>query len=92
MKIEIKVPDDEELEELKVSSWPIWKKEISEFEWNYSEPEVCYILEGEAIVETDEGGFTIKEGDLVRFEKGLSCVWKIKKPIRKHYTFGDIKI
>lgn len=92
MKIKIKVPDDEELEELKVSSWPVWEKEVSEFEWYYSETEICYILEGEVIVKTEEGEFHIKKGDLVRFEKGLNCVWKINKPIRKHYIFEDIKI
>ena len=34
------------------------------------------------------------KGDLVQFEKGLKCIWKVKKPIRKYYSFdiefGDI--
>jgi len=27
-------------------------------------------------------------GDLVVFPKGLSCVWQVKKPVRKYYVFG----
>ena len=34
------------------------------------------------------------KGDLVQFEKGLKCIWKVKKPVRKYYNFdiefGDI--
>ena len=69
--------------------WGIWEKEVSEFEWYYDESETCYILEGEAEV-TDQKGDSIhfKTGDMVTFEQGLNCVWKIKKPIRKRYLFG----
>ena len=35
-----------------------------------------------------------KKGELVQFEKGLKCVWNVKRPIRKHFSFdlnfGDI--
>ena len=27
-------------------------------------------------------------GDLVTFPEGLDCVWKISKPVKKHYKFG----
>lgn len=69
--------------------WGIWEKEISEFDWFYEEEETCYILEGEAEV-TDQNGESIcfKTGDMVTFEQGLTCIWKIIKPIRKRYRFG----
>ncbi|ACJ76166.1 enzyme of the cupin superfamily protein [Thermosipho africanus H17ap60334] len=88
MEIKITTPSREELEKLGVFSWPIWTKEVSEFDWYYDETEVCYILEGEIEVETKDGKvYKIKPGDLVEFPKGLSCRWKVKKAVRKHYNF-----
>lgn len=76
------------LDILAVDSWPIWEKEISTFPWTYDQPEMCYILEGEAVV-TPDGGDPVKigEGDFVNFAAGLSCTWEIKSPVRKHYLF-----
>ncbi len=88
---EIKVehtPSEDLLENLGVSSWPIWTKEVSEFPWQYDAQETCYLLEGDVIV-TPEGGdpVEIKKGDLVTFPKGMSCTWKIRKDVKKHYKF-----
>jgi uncharacterized cupin superfamily protein len=82
-------PDATLLEQLGVKSWPIWEKEVSEFPWRYDEAETCYLLEGEVTV-TPDGGKPVKfgKGDLVTFPKGMSCTWKITKPVRKHYRFG----
>ena len=76
------------LDAMGVESWPIWTKEVSTFDWTYDQTEVCYILEGEVVV-TPQGGtpVTIQEGDLVSFPAGMSCVWEVKSPIRKHYIF-----
>ncbi len=88
MSIKIEKPDEKRLAELKVHSWPIWTKEVSRFDWYYSETEVCYFLEGRVIVELPNGGkIEIGKGDLVTFPKGLSCVWDIKEPVKKHYNF-----
>lgn len=70
-----------------IQSWPIWEKEISRFDWLYEGDEECLIIEGEVIVETEKGSFSIKKGDFVTFKNGLKCVWNIKKPIRKYYNF-----
>lgn len=70
-----------------IKSWPVWTKEISEFDWDYDSNEECLILEGEVDVTTPEGIYTVKAGDFVTFKQGLKCVWKVKKPIRKHYNF-----
>lgn len=90
MKVKIERPDEEKLKELRVSEWPIWSKEVSRFDWYYGETEMCYFIEGEVVVELPNGEkIEIKAGDLVTFPKGLSCIWDIKKPVRKHYTFLD---
>lgn len=76
------------LNDLGVTSWPIWSKEASEFPWSYSEQETCYILEGEVTVTPDDGEpVEIKAGDLVTFPRGMSCTWNIKQDLRKHYRF-----
>ncbi len=85
MEIKVEQPAKEKLKELGVESWPIWEKEASEFDWHYDSKEICYILAGEVEVETDEGTVEFGEGDLVTFPEGLSCQWKVKKDVKKHY-------
>ena len=89
-----KLPSEEELNKLNVNSWGTWTKETSVFDWSYDETETCYILEGEVEVTDSDTGekLEFKKGDLVQFPKGLECVWNVKKPVRKHYNFGDLNI
>lgn len=87
--ISVEKPTEEKLLKLNVRSWPIWEKEVSEFAWEYDEPETCYILEGDVIVTPDNGApVSFGKGDLVVFSAGLRCRWKISKAVRKHYRFG----
>lgn len=87
-EVKITKPTQQQLKELKVDTWPIWECEISKFDWYYDEDETCYILEGKVIVETEDGKkYEIQKGDLVTFPKGLKCVWDVKEPIRKRYSF-----
>ena len=62
---------EDEIAKRKIESWPIWEKEVSKFDWYYDSDEKCYILDGEVVVKTDEGDYTIKAGDFVTFKKGL---------------------
>jgi uncharacterized cupin superfamily protein len=84
-------PSAKTLDEQGVMTWPIWEKEVSEFPWHYDEEETCYLLEGDVTV-TPEGGQPVRfgKGDLVTFPKGMSCTWKVHKPVRKHYKFGVV--
>ena len=82
-------PGEDRLNELGVSGWPIWTKEASQFPWSYDSPETCYFLEGDVVVTPDGGDpVAMGKGDLVTFPRGMSCTWKIRKDVRKHYTFG----
>jgi uncharacterized cupin superfamily protein len=82
-------PSQEQLAHLGIWNWPIWTQEVSEFPWTYDVTETCYLLEGEVTV-TPDGGLPVKvaKGDLVTFPAGMSCIWKIHHPVRKHYQFG----
>ena len=71
------------------NNWGTWSKEISTFPWQYDDKETCLILEGEATVEDSLGHtITFEKGDMVEFEEGMECTWKITKNIRKKYKFG----
>lgn len=88
-EVKIEKPTQEKLKKEDVSSWPIWEKEVSRFDWYYDEPETCYFLEGEVEVIAEDGKkYTIKKGDWVEFPEGLKCIWNVKKPVRKHYRMG----
>ncbi|MFW6410312.1 MAG: cupin domain-containing protein [Halanaerobiales bacterium] len=89
MKIQVERDvSKEKLNELGVFSWPIWEKEASEFDWYYDSQEICYLLQGEVEVKTDEGQVEFGAGDLVTFPAGLNCVWNIKEDVKKHYKLG----
>lgn len=82
-------PKQQRLDNLDVTSWPVWEKEVSEFPWHYEEQEICLLLEGEVEV-TPDGGEPVKfgKGDLVTFPAGMDCYWRITKAVRKYYRFG----
>lgn len=86
-KVIIEKLSNEEIAKRGINHWPIWEKEVSTFDWYYDSEEECQILEGEVEVETPDGKYTIKAGDFVTFKIGLKCIWKVRKPIRKHYNF-----
>ena len=88
MKIEVRKSIEKDLEKKGVLSWPVWEKEISRFDWYYDSIEECYLLEGKVVVETEDGDkVEFGKGDFVTFPKGLSCIWDIKEPVKKHYNF-----
>lgn len=88
MKIEIRKPVDDELENSDILNWPVWQCEESVFDWTYNDKETCYLLEGEVSVKTDSETVSFAAGDIVVFPAGLSCVWEVKKAVKKHYKFG----
>jgi len=83
--ITVKKPTEAEKNEM--FSKPIWECDISEFNWHYDNEEVCLIIEGEVTVSYEGGSVSFGVGDYVVFPKDLSCVWKVSKPVKKHYIF-----
>lgn len=80
-------PTEKEIKD--AESWNTWSKEVSEFQWFYDDTETCLVLEGAALVQDTHGNTVeFKKGDMVRFEKGLSCTWKITDDLRKKYKFS----
>jgi len=86
MEIQVRKPTDREIAAMKTK--PVWTCEVSEFYWNYDDMETCLLIEGDVTVNYGSKSVSFAAGDLVVFPKGLSCVWQVKKPVRKYYTFN----
>ena len=63
MKIEIKPMTMEQAEKDGITSWPIWTCGVSEFDWEYSDRESCFLLEGQVKVKTDWETVNFGPGD-----------------------------
>ena len=67
-----------------IKSWPIWECEPSKFQWNYDDKEICLIVEGQAIISSQNDNiYFIKAGDLVEFPAELDWGWEINTSIKK---------
>lgn len=80
--------DDAEIDRRGVRSWPIWEKGVSRFDWTYDTGEQCFFLAGRVTVTVGGCETRIGAGDFVTFPPGLSCVWQVHEPVKKHYRFG----
>jgi uncharacterized protein len=87
MKITIQNLTDTEINQMGVTNWPVWQKEISSFDWYYDEQEQFYVIEGRIIIKTDELIYEINPGAFVTCPKGLKCHWKVISPVKKYYKF-----
>ena len=85
MSIVVRKPTEQEIVEMK--KLPTWGCEVSEFDWYYDSEETCLLIEGEVTVSYGGESVSFGVGDLVTFPEGLSCVWKVSKPVKKHYFF-----
>jgi uncharacterized cupin superfamily protein len=85
MDIIVKKPSD--AEKAVMQTKPIWECDISTFDWAYDSEETCLLVTGEVTVDYNGKSVSFSAGDMVTFPKGLKCVWKVTKPVKKHYIF-----
>ena len=85
--MEIKIWKASEAEKANMLAEPTWECGVSEFNWYYDSEETCLLVDGEVTVTHSGGSVTFGVGDMVTFSQGLSCVWKVTKPVKKHYIF-----
>ncbi len=84
-----KNPSQTRLNELNVTKWPTWQKEVSVFPWTFHEQEIAYILEGECIITPTNGApVSFGKGDLVTFPAGMTTNWEVKQALHKHYQLN----
>lgn len=87
-KITVTPMSIDEAKKLGIDNWSEWGCEPSTFDWSYSEKETAYIFEGDVIVTANGEDTHILPNTLVVFPKGMDCVWKVNKTVRKVYKFG----
>lgn len=85
--MDISVRKPTENEKAAMQSKDTWECGVSEFDWHYDSEETALIIEGEVTVDYHGKSVAFGAGDYVVFPKGLSCVWKVTKPVRKYYMF-----
>ena len=89
MNVSVEKLSEEEIQKRGIRNWPTWSSGVSRFDWYYDSIEECLLLDGRVIVESGDESVEIQAGDFVTFPKGLSCVWDVKEPVKKHYNFRD---
>ncbi|MBC7755723.1 MAG: cupin domain-containing protein [Bdellovibrio sp.] len=84
-------PSAEKLAKLDVNNWFTWKKEPSEFVWQFPEVETIYVTKGEVLVTPDgsKQSVLIKKGDFVTFAAGLRCTWQVTQAFEKQVILAD---
>jgi hypothetical protein len=88
MSIKVEKPSEQQVADMR--RCPTWSKEVSAFDWEYDDTEICYLLAGDVRVTTEDGVVvTFGAGDLVTFPAGLKCRWDIRQPVHKHYRMGS---
>jgi len=85
MNIIVRKPTESEKETMERMG--TWGCGVSEFDWHYDSEEHALIIEGNVTVDYDGGSVSFGAGDYVVFPRGLSCVWKVKAPVKKYYVF-----
>ncbi len=53
-----------------------------DYNWFYDEKTVCYIEEGEVVVDEHGAKVFLSSGDVATFPKGLRCDWHVSSPAR----------
>ncbi|MCC8022873.1 MAG: cupin domain-containing protein [Clostridiales bacterium] len=86
MEISVRKPTAAQVEQMQAC--PVWGCGVSEFDWQYDQKETALLIEGEVTVAYDGKSVSFGAGDYVEFPAGLSCAWKVAKPVSKHYKFG----
>ena len=82
----VRKPTEEEADICK--SWPIWKCEPSSFDWEYTEQEMCLIIEGKVTVTDENDSVSFGPGDYVIFPQDLECNWHVNEAVAKYYNFS----
>ena len=85
MQIIVKKPTPAEHDQMLTR--PTWECSVSTFNWHYDAQETCLLVAGQVTVTHEGGSVSFGTGDYVVFPQGLSCVWDVSEPVKKHYVF-----
>ena len=89
MQVTVETIEAEEAEARGVLEWPVSTRAVSRYPWHYDATEICYIAEGRARIETEDGNVEVEKGDLVTLPAGLKCAWVIQERVVKRYRIEE---
>ncbi|MDB4989506.1 MAG: cupin domain protein [Myxococcaceae bacterium] len=62
----------------------LWECNAGRFRWHFGCDEVVHILDGEVVVQEDDGSArTLRVGDVALFPKGSTNIWSVSSHVRK---------
>lgn len=61
----------------------VWDCTAGEFDWHFDSDETVLILEGEVVIETEEGPRALRPGDVALFRAGTTCRWRVPAYVKK---------
>ena len=65
----------------------IWQGEPGSHKVNYTEEEVCFLLQGKVVVHDNDGGsIALNKGDMFAIPAGFSGVWETLETAKKLYV------
>ena len=65
----------------------IWESTRGKVKVDYSEWEFCHIIEGKAVLTTEDGkSWTVEKGDGFIIPAGFKGTWETVKKVKKHYV------
>ena len=82
MLIKVETLSGAELRERGVEQWPLRSHDIARIEVHYARTTVCYVVEGRARIETEDGNVEVEGGDLITLPLGLDCTWQLRTAVR----------
>ncbi len=73
-----------EAEKAYMKRFDYWESPVTEFDYCYENDETFLLIEGQAVIEYDEGSVSFGAGDILYCPSGLKCRWKVILPVKKY--------
>lgn len=73
-----------EAEKAYMKRFDYWESPVTEFDYRYDHDETFLLIEGQAVIEYEEGSVSFGAGDILYCPEGLECRWKVLLPVRKY--------
>tara|TARA_B100000575_G_scaffold91014_1_gene72330 strand:- start:80 stop:424 length:345 start_codon:yes stop_codon:yes gene_type:complete len=67
----------------------LWRCEPMTFEYEFPGDEYIYVLSGELHIQTKDGDYDLKQGDIVMFNKGVKSTWTVKSSFKKFFVIDN---
>ncbi|UTA46306.1 cupin domain-containing protein [Simiduia sp. 21SJ11W-1] len=68
----------------------IWESDAGKWTLNYTEDEFCYIIDGSAIIEDEQGlKETVNKGDAFVIPAGFKGTWETLGQVQKYYAIYE---